>query len=110
MASVRTQVIVEDRASRSLNAIENNTNKMNQAFKATDTILDSSNPASVYDSAANAIADAAREADHLNDKQQEVVAGAEQINGSWSKVKGMIRSAMAFIGVQKTLQIADSIR
>ena len=109
MASVRTQVIVEDRASRSLNAIENNTNKMNQAFKATDTILDSSNPASVYDSAANAIADAAREADHLNDKQQEVVAGAEQINGSWSKVKGMIRSAMAFIGVQKTLQIADSM-
>lgn len=109
MASVRTQVIVEDRASRSLNAIENNANKMNQAFKATDTILDSSNPAAVYDSAANAMADAAREADHLNDKQQEVVAGAEQINGSWSKVKGYIQTAMAAIGVKKIIDLADTM-
>lgn len=109
MASVRTQVIVEDRASRSLNAIENNANKMNQAFKATDTILDSSNPAAVYDSAANAMAGAAREADHLNDKQQEVVAGAEQINGSWSKVKGYIQTAMAAIGVKKIIDLADTM-
>ena len=109
MAGIKTQIVLVDRASRTLNAIEHNINKTNKAFRATNDILESSNPAAVYDSTANTIANTTKEVDRLNDKQEEVTAGAEQINGSWSKARTVIRSIMAAFGVAKALEFADGM-
>lgn len=100
---------IRDRMSSTLNRIANNTARVNRALETTDRISENANPASAYERTASAAGRASDEVENMNRNQERAANGAKQVKNEWSKVKSAVQSAVAALGIQKILALADAI-
>lgn len=83
--------------------------RLNRSLDATDALTEAVDPGAPFERSAAPIAAAGRQVDNFNERQEQAEHGAERVNGAWSKMGGLIRSAMTAIGVKKIVELADNM-
>lgn len=92
-----------------MNAMINASDRLNRSLDATDALTEAVDPGAPFERSAAPIAAAGRQVDDFNERQERAERGAERVNGAWSRMGGLIRSAMTAIGVKKIVELADNM-
>lgn len=92
-----------------LNSMITASERLNRSLDATDALTEAVDPGAPFERSAAPIAAAGRQVDNFNERQEQAEHGAERVNGAWSKMGGLIRSAMTAIGVKKIVELADNM-
>lgn len=109
MAGVSTQFSIRDRMTSKINSMINASNRLNRSLETTDTLTESIGPGAAYERTATAAANAGRQVDNFNDRQEQAERGAQKVKSVWSGMGGIIRSALAAISVKKVVELADNM-
>lgn len=109
MAGVNTQFTIRDRMTSRMNAMINASDRLNRSLDVTDALTEAVDPGAPFERSAAPIAAAGRQVDDFNERQERAEHGAERVNGAWSRMGGLIRSAMTAIGVKKIVELADNM-
>lgn len=109
MAGVNTQFTIRDRMTARMNSMIAASERLNRSLDATDALTEAVDPGAPFERSAAPIAAAGRQVDNFNERQEQAEHGAERVNGAWSKMGGLIRSAMTAIGVKKIVELADNM-
>lgn len=109
MAGVATQMTIRDGMTSKLNRIFQAVSRTNRALETTDALSDQVNPGANFDRAASAAGRASGQVDNFNNRQRQSEEGARKVASAWGLVKKAIGSALAAIGVQKVIELADSM-
>lgn len=109
MAGVSTQFTIQDRATAHLNTMTAAAERLNRTLDATDTLTETVNPGAAFERSAAPIAAASRQVDDFNDRQERAEESAKKVSSVWSKMSGIIKSAMAAFSVKKIIELADSM-
>lgn len=83
--------------------------RLNRTLDATDTLTETVNPGAAFERSAAPIAAASRQVDDFNDRQERAEESAKKVSSVWSKMSGIIKSAMAAFSVKKIIELADSM-
>jgi tape measure domain-containing protein len=100
---------IRDGMTSKLNRIFQAVSRTNRALETTDALSDQVNPGANFDRAASAAGRASGQVDNFNNRQRQSEEGARKVASAWGLVKKAIGSALAAIGVQKVIELADSM-
>ena len=109
MAGVNTQFTIQDRMTSRLNTMINASERLNRSLDATDALTETVDPGAPFERSAAPIAAAGRQVDNFNERQERAEQGADRVKNVWSKMGGLIRSAMAAFSAKKIVELADSM-
>ena len=109
MAGVNTQFTIQDRMTSRLNTMINASERLNRSLDATDALTETVDPGAPFERSAAPIAAAGRQVDNFNERQERAEQGANRVKSVWSKMGGLIRTAMAAFSAKKIVELADSM-
>lgn len=109
MAGVNTQFTIQDRMTSRLNTMINASERLNRSLDATDALTETVDPGAPFERSAAPIAAAGHQVDNFNKRQERAEQGANRVKSVWSKMGGLIRSAMAAFSAKKIVELADSM-
>ena len=109
MAGVSTQFSIQDRMTSRLNDMTNAADRLNRSLDATDNLSDTINPGAAFERSAAPIAEAGREVDAFNDRQEEAERKAEKVKSAWSGLGKIIGPIMAAFSAKKVIELADGM-
>lgn len=109
MAGVSTQFSIQDRATSHLNTMINAAERLNRSLETTDTLTDTIDPGAPFERSAGDIGAAGRQVDNFNNKQEQAERGAKKVKSVWSRLGGVIKSAIAAFSVKQVIELADSM-
>ena len=109
VAGVSTQFSIQDRMTSRLNDMTNAADRLNRSLDATDNLSDTINPGAAFERSAAPIAEAGREVDTFNDRQEEAERKAEKVKSAWSGLGKIIGPIMAAFSAKKVIELADSM-
>lgn len=109
MAGVNTQFTIRDRMTARLNTMINASERLNRSLDATDALTETVDPGAPFKRSAAPIAAAGRQVDNFNERQERAEQGANRVKSVWSKMGGLIRTAMAAFSAKKIVELADSM-
>ena len=109
VAGVSTQFSIQDRMTSRLNDMTNAADRLNRSLDATDNLSDTINPGAAFERSAAPIAEAGREVDAFNDRQEEAERKAEKVKSAWSGLGKIIGPIMAAFSAKKVIELADSM-
>lgn len=92
-----------------LNTMINASERLNRSLDATDALTETVDPGAPFERSAAPIAAAGRQVDNFNERQERAEQGADRVKNVWSKMGGLIRSAMAAFSAKKIVELADSM-
>lgn len=92
-----------------LNTMINASERLNRSLDATDALTETVDPGAPFERSAAPIAAAGRQVDNFNERQERAEQGANRVKSVWSKMGGLIRSAMAAFSAKKIVELADSM-
>lgn len=109
VAGVNTQFTIQDRMTSRLNTMINASERLNRSLDATDALTETVDPGAPFERSAAPIAAAGRQVDNFNERQERAEQGANRVKSVWSKMGGLIRTAMAAFSAKKIVELADSM-
>lgn len=109
MAGVSTQFSIRDRMTSRLNTMINSSERLNRTLENTDRLTDTVDPGAPFEQSAAPIAAAGRQVDDFNNRQRRAENGANKVKSVWSAMGGIIKGALAAIGVKKIIGLADNM-
>lgn len=109
MAGVSTQFSIQDRMTSRLNTMIGAAQRLNRTLDATDALTDTIDPGAPFERSAADIGAASRQVDNLNNRQEQAEHGANRVKSVWSKMGGVIKSALAAFSVKKIVELADGM-
>lgn len=109
MAGVNTQFTIQDRMTSRLNTMINASERLNRSLDATDALTETVDPGAPFERSAAPIAAAGRQVDNFNERQERAEQGANLVKSVWSKMGGLIRTAMAAFSAKKIVELADGM-
>lgn len=109
MAGVSTQFAIRDRMTAQLNTIINTAERLNRTLENTDRLTDTVDPGRNFGRSGEDISNAGDRVDDFNERQQRAERGANKVKAVWSRMGGIIRTALAAFSVKKVLDLADSM-
>lgn len=109
MAGVSTQFSIQDRMTSRLNTMIGAAQRLNRTLDATDALTDTIDPGAPFERSAADIGAASRQVDNFNNRQEQAECGANRVKSVWSKMGGVIKSALAAFSVKKIVELADSM-
>lgn len=92
-----------------LNTMINASERLNRSLDATDALTETVDPGAPFERSAAPIAAAGRQVDNFNERQERAEQGANRVKSAWSKMGGLIRTAMAAFSAKKIVELADSM-
>ena len=92
-----------------LNTMINASERLNRSLDATDALTETVDPGAPFERSAAPIAAAGRQVDNFNERQERAEQGANRVKSVWSKMGGLIRTAMAAFSAKKIVELADSM-
>lgn len=109
--AVSTTITIRDAASRKLERIADAYKKVERTAQAADTATETAGAAVSlgYDRAVQSIERADSALGGFNNKQDEAVRGANQLQGAWGKVSGWAKAAMAAFGAKQLVGLSDTM-
>ena len=102
MAGVSTQFSIQDRMTSRLNTMIGAAQRLNRTLDAID-------PGAPFERSAADIGAASRQVDNFNNRQEQAEHGANRVKSVWSKMGGVIKSALAAFSVKKIVELADGM-
>lgn len=109
MAGVSTQFSIQDRMTSRLNTMIGAAQRLNRTLDATDALTDTIDPGAPFERSAADIGAASRQVDNFNNRQEQAERGANRVKSVWSKMGGVIKSALAAFSVKKIVELADGM-
>ena len=109
MAGVSTQFSIQDRMTSRLNTMIGAAQRLNRTLDATDALTDTIDPGAPFERSAADIGAASRQVDNFNNRQEQAEHGANRVKSVWSKMGGVIKSALAAFSVKKIVELADGM-
>ena len=109
MAGVSTQFAIRDRMTAQLNTIINTAERLNRTLENTDRLTDTVDPGRNFGRSGEDISNAGDRVDDFNNRQRRAEEGANRVKSAWSRMGGIIRTALAAFSVKKVLELADSM-
>lgn len=109
MAGVSTQFSIQDRMTSRLNTMIGAAQRLNRTLDATDALTDTIDPGAPFERSAADIGAASRRVDNFNNRQEQAEHGANRVKSVWSKMGGVIKSALAAFSVKKIVELADGM-
>lgn len=109
MAGVSTQFSIQDRMTSRLNTMIGTAQRLNRTLDATDALTDTIDPGAPFERSAADIGAASRQVDNFNNRQEQAEHGANRVKSVWSKMGGVIKSALAAFSVKKIVELADGM-
>lgn len=109
MAGVSTQFAIRDRMTAQLNTIINTAERLNRTLENTDRLTDTVDPGRNFGRSGEDISNAGDRVDDFNNRQRRAEEGANRVKSAWSRMGGIIRTALAAFSVKKVLDLADSM-
>jgi tape measure domain-containing protein len=109
MAGVSTQFSIQDRMTSRLNTMIGAAQRLNRTLDATDALTDTIDPGAPFERSAADIGAASRQVDNFNNRQEQAEHGANRVKSAWSKMGGVIKSALAAFSVKKIVELADGM-
>lgn len=109
MAGVSTQFSIQDRMTSRLNTMIGAAQRLNRTLDATDALTDTIDPGAPFERSAADIGAASRQVDNFNNRQEQAERGANMVKSVWSKMGGVIKSALAAFSVKKIVELADGM-
>lgn len=109
MAGVSTQFSIQDRMTSRLNTMIGAAQRLNRTLDATDALTDTIDPGAPFERSAADIGAASRQVDNFNNRQEQAERGANRVKSVWSKMRGVIKSALAAFSVKKIVELADGM-
>lgn len=94
MAGVSTQFSIQDRMTSRLNTMIGAAQRLNRTLDATDALTDTIDPGAPFERSAADIGAASRQVDNFNYLQEQAEHGANRVKSVWSKMGGVIKSAL----------------
>lgn len=92
-----------------LNTMINASERLNRSLDATDALTETVDPGAPFERSAAPIAAAGRQVDNFNERQERAEQGANRVKSVWSKMGGLIRTAMAAFSAKKIVELADGM-
>lgn len=92
-----------------LNTMINASERLNRSLDATDALTETVDPGAPFERSAAPIAAAGRQVDKFNERQERAEQGANRVKSVWSKMGGLIRTAMAAFSAKKIVELADGM-
>ena len=109
MAGVSTQFSIQDRMTSRLNTMIGAAERLNRTLDATDALTDTIDPGAPFERSAADIGAASRQVDNFNNRQEQAEHGANRVKSVWSKMGGVIKSALAAFSAKKIVELADGM-
>ena len=109
MAGVSTQFSIQDRMTSRLNTMIGAAQRLNRTLDATDALTDTIDPGAPFERSAADIGAASRQVDNFNNRQEQAEHGANRVKSVWSKMGGVIKSALAAFSVKKIVELVDGM-
>lgn len=92
-----------------LNTMIGAAQRLNRTLDATDALTDTIDPGAPFERSAADIGAASRQVDNFNNRQEQAEHGANRVKSVWSKMGGVIKSALAAFSVKKIVELADGM-
>ena len=92
-----------------LNTMIGAAQRLNRTLDATDALTDTIDPGAPFERSAADIGAASRQVDNFNNRQEQAERGANRVKSVWSKMGGVIKSALAAFSVKKIVELADGM-
>lgn len=92
-----------------LNTMIGAAQRLNRTLDATDALTDTIDPGAPFERSAADIGAASRQVDNFNNRQEQAEHGANRVKSVWSKMGGVIKSALAAFSVKKVVELADGM-
>lgn len=92
-----------------LNTMIGAAQRLNRTLDATDALTDTIDPGAPFERSAADIGAASRRVDNFNNRQEQAEHGANRVKSVWSKMGGVIKSALAAFSVKKIVELADGM-
>lgn len=92
-----------------LNTIINTAERLNRTLENTDRLTDTVDPGRNFGRSGEDISNAGDRVDDFNNRQRRAEEGANRVKSAWSRMGGIIRTALAAFSVKKVLELADSM-
>lgn len=99
--SVATSMSIQDRMTAKLNKITAAFQKMTRASQAADQATKAVSPGQSFNRASSFIDRARKKISDFVSQQRQAAVGAEKVKNAWSGVAGMVKGAMAYLGVRR---------
>lgn len=109
MAGVSTQFSIQDRMTSRLNTMIGAAQRLNRTLDATDALTDTIDTGAPFERSAADIGAASRQVDNFNNRQEQAEHGANRVKSVWSKMGGVIKSALAAFSVKEIVELADGM-
>ena len=109
MTGISTSLTLKDRFTNTLNKGAASVDRMLKGMRAVDTTTKRLNPSKPFSPLPGILRRNTSAMQDFNREQAEAAKGAEKVKSAWSGVGGLIRTALAAVGVGKIIGLSDSL-